>query len=536
MYKVMVVDDEPLVRLAVKSLVNWETHGFILELEASNGKQAMKMLEENPDTDIIITDINMPVMDGLELIEKVIAKGWKTEIIVLSAYNDYAWVRTAFKLGVNDYILKTEMEPEGILHILKGMAEKIENKKCSSNAAHIGYTNRDIRYQREIILKSLLEQEDIQFIQEEIWDMGLRINGKNMAVCYLWIDDYQTVQERYNSNTLKPFTQSVCNSINQVLTDTNVGEVLCLSPQEYIMFLCFDDLSLKQNRDKISDVLGRVKHSLINYVNISASIGVSDVRYGLSNIKQLFLQAKENARLRFIFGKNKIIFPEDADRITKGETESLIGKEAGFLNALRAADIEKVQFELEKLLDVISHCPCNKIEKIYSNYMELIFITISFLNEIGKDVEEVFGKEIDFYEKIVKFETQEEINRWIRNIITWVVNFLQENKSMKVSRTIACAREFIRSNYSNDNLTLKLVSDYVQLSESHFSSTFTKEMGQTFIDYLTKVRIEKAKELIATTNLKIYEICEKVGYTNTEHFSRIFKRIVGSSPKDYKKM
>lgn len=536
MYKVMVVDDEPLVRLAVKSLVNWEAHGFAMDLEASNGKQALKMLEENPDTDIIITDINMPVMDGLELIENIAAKGWKPEIVVLSAYNDYSWVRTAFRLGVNDYILKTEMEPEGILHVAKGMAEKIENRKSrAEGAAQVSRKTYDVRYQRDLLLKALLEQEDMSYVHDEILKLGLRISGKNKAVCYLWVDDYQTVLDRYNNNTLKSFTQSVCNSINQVLADTNAGEVLCLTPQEYVIFLCSDDPSLKTGRDRITDILGRVRHSLANYVNISASIGVSDVRCGLDNIKQLFLQARENARLRFIFGKNRTIFPEEADRVAGGGNESLIGREAAFLNALREADVGKVNAELDKLLDIIGCNTGGKIEKIYSSYMELIFITVNFLNETGRDVEEVFGKEIDFYDKITKFETREEINIWIKNTIAWTAGFLRENKSIKVSRAVASAREFIRSNYSNDNLTLKMVSDYVHLSESHLSSTFTRETGQSFIDYLTRVRIEKAKELIATTNLKIYEICEKVGYTNVEHFSRIFKKIAGISPKDYKK-
>ena len=129
MYKVMIADDEPLVRLAIKSLVDWEEHGFNLEIEASNGRQALKLLEDNPDMDIIITDINMPVMDGLELISKVIEKRFDTEIIVLSAYNDYAWIREAFKLGVNDYILKTAMERKTYWIYYKQLQRKLIKRK-----------------------------------------------------------------------------------------------------------------------------------------------------------------------------------------------------------------------------------------------------------------------------------------------------------------------------------------------------------------------------------------------------------------------
>lgn len=175
MYKVMIADDEPLVRLAIKSLVDWEEHGFNLEIEASNGRQALKLLEDNPDMDIIITDINMPVMDGLELISKVIEKRFDTEIIVLSAYNDYAWIREAFKLGVNDYILKTAMEPQNLLDILQTTAKKIDKKKNMAQRDKSDYIDREKHYQKELILKSLLDNVDNKNVKEDALSAGIKI-------------------------------------------------------------------------------------------------------------------------------------------------------------------------------------------------------------------------------------------------------------------------------------------------------------------------------------------------------------------------
>jgi two-component system response regulator YesN len=534
MYKVMIADDEPLVRLAIKSLVDWEEHGFNLEIEASNGRQALKLLEDNPDMDIIITDINMPVMDGLELISKVIEKRFDTEIIVLSAYNDYAWIREAFKLGVNDYILKTAMEPQNLLDILQTTAKKIDKKKNMAQRDKSDYIDREKHYQKELILKSLLYNVDIKNVKEDALSAGIKIFGRYSSVCYIWIDDYQTIEKRYQSSTLRDFTQSVLNAILQVISETNAGEIICVSPQEYVLFLAFKDYSLNRIRGKLVGILGRIKHAIQNYVNVSVTIGVSDIKIGTDSFATLFEQAERNAKLRFIFGKGRIIFPEDVKKINSYETESLIGKESEFINALNSTDIDKALYELEKLFDIIKRNECSKIEKIYSNYMELIFITATFLCEKGSGMEEIFGKEIDFYEKILSFETREEINSWIRNIITWIVNSMQENKNTKISKVILNARNFIKENYANDNLSLRQVSEYVQLSESYFSTIFTKEIGTTFTDYLTNIRIEKAKDLLESTNLKIYEISEKVGYTNKEHFSRIFKRHVGVSPKDYK--
>jgi two-component system response regulator YesN len=546
MYKIMLVEDEPIVRLAIKSLINWEEKGFYIEYEASNGKQALKLLEENPNIDIIVTDINMPIMDGLEFIFEVVKRKSETEIIVLSSYNDYDWVRKSFKFGVNDYILKTEMEPEGILDIVKSVASKIEKRKNSLINRKDGYRGElDLRFQKDIFLRELLENGSIESFYEKNSEKPLKLYRNCIAICYLWIDDYQTIKDRYVNNSLKAFTQSVINSIDQVLNDTNTGEVLCQSPEEFILFMAFDETSQKQVRNKLVEIVGRIQYSLKNYVNISVSVGISDIRSNNEKIGNLFEQAKQNVKLRFIVGKGKMIFPETVNTImwrnnensikNNHRKESIIGKEADFLRELGTVEEVKTFFELEKLFAVIRLNNSNKIEKLYSGYMELIFVTISYLSKIGKETEAVFGTEIDFYEKILRFETQDEIENWIKNMISWILNYLKECKTSKPNRLIANAKHFIQMNYANSGLSLKMVSEFVELSESHFSTTFTKEVGETFTDYLTRLRLDKAKELIANTNLKLYEICERVGYTNAEHFSRIFKKVVGCSPKDYKK-
>ena len=302
----MLVEDEPIVRLAIKSLVNWKEMGFLIGFEAANGKQALNILEENPDIDIIITDINMPIMDGLEFISKVSESGMTPEIIVLSAYNEYDWVRKSFKLGVNDYILKTEMEPEGILEIVKGVAAKIEKRKKVASQRNSGDILHDIRFLKDKKLTELLENGNIESLYNDGAYSYLNLKRGSIAICYLWIDNYDVVKERYINNSLKEFTQSVFNSIDQILNETNTGEVLCQSPEEYILFLSFNEASQKQIRSRIMDVLGRIQYSLRNYVNISVSIGVSDVKRSNEPINCLFEQASQNVKLRFIVGKGKI--------------------------------------------------------------------------------------------------------------------------------------------------------------------------------------------------------------------------------------
>jgi Response regulator containing CheY-like receiver domain and AraC-type DNA-binding domain len=531
MFKVLIVDDEPLVRLAIKSLVDWETQGFIIDWEAGNGKQALNILRENSDIDIVITDISMPVMDGLTLIKEIQKLGLAPEILVLSAYNDYNLVRQAFKLGVNDYILKTEMNPDNLIKLLNGLAcQSEEKKRHEASLQEQGFP--ELRILKERVLKDLLEGAQI-YSNEQIGKLGLRLAEKNLVVCFLWVDDYRLVIERYDQHALKSFVSMINNAVYQVLDSIGLGEAVSLSPQEHVVLLSFKNESSFQIREKIMMILGQIKHALSNYLNINVSIGISSVKDGFDRISSIYREAESNARLRFIFGKGRNIFPEDAERLGDNDGGRVTGNTHELLMALREANPERGLGELRKLLDTIVQVKAGKMNRLYPYYMELIFLLANFLHEKEEELTVIAGTGEDLYEKITGFETQAEINAWIENLVKNIFHYLQEKKDVKVNRTVARAQEFITNNYHQD-LTLKMVSDYVGLSESHFSNLFAKITGENFIDYLTKLRIEKAKELLSTTNLKIYEIGLQVGYTSIEHFSRVFKKITGISPNSYR--
>lgn len=532
MYNVLVVDDESIVRLGLKTIVNWENYGFSLDYEASNGKQAIKILIDNPEIDIVITDINMPVMNGIELISEIIKLERKIEIIVLSAYDDYNLVRQAFKLGINDYIIKSDMDPHVILKQFKNAADKIEGEKTIAGKVARDL-NHDFKYLKEKLLKDLLEQDEVEDIEMRAKKINLNITGKSYFVCFLWVDNYEKIIDKYGDNTLKPFVSSIISSTNQVLIEQNIGEVLSISPQEYVLLLMIGQLNISKGNEMVSSVLGKIRSQLSNYMNIRLSIGVSNITNDIKNIRILYKQSEENAKLRFILGKGKTIYPNDVARITNAASEKISGKNDRFISALKEGDREKSFNELETLFDIIRKYNPLKIEKLFPFYVEILFSITKHLNEIGEDASSVFGKEVDFYEKISKFETRDEINVWLRNITDWVLNYIKEKRDLKISRAVIRAIEYIRANYSNEDLSLGMVSEFVGLSENRFSTLFAKETNKTFVEYLTTKRIEKAKDLLSSTSLKVYEIAEKVGYSNAEYFSRIFKKITGKSPNSY---
>lgn len=533
MYKVLVVDDEPLVRVAMKSLMNWEEYGISMELEASNGKEAMKLLESDSNINVVITDINMPIMDGLELIEEIHKRKWPIEIIVLSAYDDYNLVRQAFKLGVNDYILKTEMEPDNVLKLLQEGIVRAENLKTENNKVKNSYS-LDIKYLKNSTLKALLEEEYNKEIEVHLGDLDIKFGDKNITICSLLVDDYNEVSKRYEDNNISIFQKSVETAVSQYLTYLKEGEVVCLSPNEYAVIISFSEASFLFTRTKLLELINGIKHALSNYVNINVTIGVSDLKSGFNNISKLYSQAEKNAKLRFICGKGEIIFQEAGEKVRSNAIKNIPFDDNKFITYLRDGLRDKAYGELEAILSFILENKIHCSERVYTFYIKLISAVLNYASSNHMNSYDVFEEEVNYYEKLRGFETIKEINNWVKTLTDTVITYQKNNHNQKLSRPVLRAKEFIKENYSNQDLNLKMLSEHIGLSENHFCSVFTKEIGHSFTDYLTHFRIEKAKELILNTDFKVYEISEMVGYANTEHFSRVFKKVTGCSPNNYK--
>ena len=529
MYKMLLVEDEPIVRLALKSLVDWNSYGFDEVLEASNGKKALEIMTDRGDIDIVITDINMPVMNGIEFIEESKKLGGNTEFLVLSAYDDYPLVRSAFKLGINDYILKTEMEPDKIVEMVMAALKK---KKGSSN-------KRSTIDRNELIRK--LIAGDLS--KGELADSKLRLKGDYYLCCSILIDNFKIIKERYEDNDLREFIGSVVNAVYQVLETVNTGEVISLSSEEYGIIFAFESLVESNINKKLEKILSKIRSALLNFLNIEVTIGISEVNKDIKKIKPLLEEGQRNAHLRFIYGKGKNIYPKDEEEVNNIKknknnniTQQIIAemtKGNGILEALDSLDEEKCIEEMKKIFKMKELSFTGNIESFYKYYLEIILIIIQHvIKDEGNNCKGIIGEDIDLYTEIRKFDTIAEIEEWIMKLLKTLISSLKKMNTRE-SKAIKQAKDFIQKNYGA-KITLDMVSKEVGFSKTYFSKIFTEETGENFTTYLTNVRIEKAKELLTKTEMRIYEVCEHTGYSNIEHFSRTFKKLVGVSPIQYK--
>lgn len=526
MVNILLVEDEQIVRVAMKALMDWSAHGFCIAYEARHGKQALEIIAEQKDIDIVMTDINMPVMDGITLIEHIVRLPISPKIIVLSAYDDYKLVRQAFRLGIYDYILKTEMVPDQVLKLLQSVV--MDRKKDEPSART--YT----LYDKSIFLKGLIDNQIMGNIHEKVKSYELRLTPCHLMVCYIWIDNYATIMERYQNNSIKAFSHSVLEIIHEVLEHVGVGEVMLIDADAYGVLISHQSNSRLEQHEQVDEILKKIRHRLLRYMNVEISVGISTLGTDYEALSRLYEEAKHHAKRRYILGKGKNIYPDDMHCMMDESRYNVLESKAPLLMAIREHNKDTLLREMDKLFQLINSYTSKTIEEIQSIYIEIIYMIIYTLKEEIHEDHNIFEHNTNFYSMIRNFDTQAEMSNWMKNLVGNMMDYLLNHDNNRGNSTILRAYAYMEKHYMK-KLTLYQVSSYLELSEGYLSKLFTQETGKSFVRHLTDLRIHKAKGLLTGTNMKVYEICEAVGYENVEHFSRVFKKIVGSSPKQYKR-
>lgn len=503
MKKVLIVDDETLVRVTLRSLIAWEKYGMQVAADCNNGYQALEYLDEH-EVDFLITDVKMPGISGLELLKRLRENGQAPVTVVLSGYNEFDLVREAFRLGACDYLVKAEMNAESMDQLLTDINKKFWNDESEENEADAS------------------EIQETQSVSARLPESG------EYGVVILEIDDFQRQAVRFQDDMQTSLEEPMRELVNQIPKVKRNGKWIAAHPGHYI-FLYFVS-GRERYQDEIKRVLKQMQSIWKNYMNLTVSVGVCDVR----EASELETGMEEGENLLFLaplLGKMALVSEWENQNILRRIKESK-EKYERFLTCLY--EMNEPESEKEKLLffQTLNQMPLSEAKE---ETLSLISLLAFKFREYDDDFFQVFPENVNYYEKIGRLTTMTELERWVNNYITWILEYLKQQLSGVKTDIILRAKRFISDNFSNPELSLKSVADYVGLNEKYFTTKFTQKTGSTFRDYLTKLRVEKAKILLKTTDLKIYEICESIGYNNVEHFNRMFKRLTDVSPGVYRR-
>lgn len=508
MLKVIVVDDESPVRQWFRFCIERSNKPFVVVGEAKNGKEALALIEEETP-DIVLTDIRMPGLDGISLLKEINKMNRNISVAILTSYAEFEYAKEAIIYGADDYILKTEVDEADIIEVL----DNIARKRSKSLLAEDVLKNLQMQILNNILSKVSRGEVSSNEINKELEDVKIRPGESNIFAIAV------KLKSKMSRIMLEDIIKNNSNIRNTYYTIDDNNDIL------FIISSIKGSSSRRNAFDSLNDFVNELKNFLKQY----KAIGISNLYDSSGKIKEVFYEALVSMYQYFFKNRGIITYYFQLEDVTP-ESSVIQSFEKQIFNAINSANIER----LAELLD-------NFFKYLKKFSSGLYYDLIEIFDEIFNMLETYLKyNNLDFtLNKVDKVlnekETLNEFELWVKDEIAMVVEAVKNRNVYNCcSKAVRTALEFMENNYQ-DNLTLDLVASTVHLNPDYFSKLFKKETGQNFSKYLVDLRINKAKELIENTDLKIYEVAEQVGYSNLSYFSRIYKKHTGINPTEDRK-
>lgn len=524
---VLIVDDEYLIRDGLARSIDWATLGFDIVEIAEHGLEALEMVDKTMP-DLILTDVRMPFMDGLELIKSIKAKCPEMCVIIISGHEEFSYAKTALQLDAFDYILKPinliELElviKKAILHI---NLQSERNKEISNIKSQM-LTYIPILKER-FILDVIFGKLSSTQIAASTLDFGFSTNS-NFTTAFIEVDGFYCNPSDLFMENQKKLEMYFENDLNQ----SSSAFICNVSTHEYLLLLSSDiQIKLEDELNKIvSDILDKGKG-----YSLSLTISTGSTVNNIEDLRLSYENALLTSNGKFMSGGNRILFYGELEK--QSSLNNLESYDiSDFKNALIFSDKKSILEEFNKIRSLVL------LQKQPSKIvLQLLCFNIFFecrrvLHEQGAEVDAIIENPLDIFQKLVDQPSYEIMFDHLEALVVEILDYRDELRFKQYSFDVDKAKKFIKSNYKDVTLSLKSIAKHINMSACYFSVIFKKETGITYINYLTSIRVEKARDLLLNSDLKVYEVAYEVGYDNPTYFSTLFKKLTGISPFDYKK-
>jgi len=523
MVKIMIVDDEPIFREYLRSHIDWELYGFELCDEAKNGVDALKKIEKNTP-DIILVDINMPFMDGLELSEKLKEEYPEILIIILTGHSEFEHARKAIRLGVIDFITKP-FEKEELLRSLIKAKNKIQKER--QEKANLG---NHMHFVREWLFNYLVSSDytyDDEQTNTLLNNLGICIFSQKYLVACIEIDKIYQNLEEFKERSLWKF--AVSNILDEIIK-TKGSHIIFNGPEERIVSIFeFGD---GEGNDIIIETFEKLCRLVKQYFGFTITVGIGSMQMGFRGIRKSYLDALAALQNKFILGCDRVIEYNNVNLIglRKGLYPAAINED--ILINLRLGNFENVKAKLEEILLYLKSQKVT-VEYAYAAFMGVISLLLSYVTECGNDIQNIFGKNFSPFSEIKNKHSIDEAFNWVVNLFKKVLQSSANNKITRTRKIAEAAKNYIDTHYPDKDLNISKVASNVYVNSSYLRAIYKKEFGITINEYITNVRMKNAREYLKTGNLKLSEISDLVGFSDASYFSKCFKKYFGVSPSEY---
>lgn len=533
LYKIMLVDDEEEVRTSIIKQVDWEKLGFRVVSDAENGEDALEKIDIY-EPDVIMTDIRMPYMDGLSLIEKVHSKYPTVKLLIFSGFDDFEYAKEAIRLGVSEYILKpiNSEELSGIFNkIKKNLDLEIENRRDIARLRENYKTNLPIIKNQFLInlLNSKLSKAEIDLRLKE-YEIDLNEAFKYQVAC---------VDIEYEKMLIDPKLglqkELVALSVMNLLKDKieeyyRVSVFNSLVDDRILIIIAIDE---KNKNINLIDLLRAICKESIRVLGVSISLGLGDKKNDILELSLSYQESLEAIGYKQIVGIGEAIYIKDVEPHSLGTLYFDEKEDEEFSSSIKFGPIEKINTQIDNILYKLENSKVHFRQK-QAYAFSIITVIIRLMQQYEISLVKFDSGDSGYIDVINKLQNFEEFIVWLRDICIRLYTSMQEKRESNSKQVIAEAKMYIMENYDKEELSVDTVCKKLHLSTAYFSTLFKKEVGQTCIAYITDFRLKKAVELLNTTDDKTYMIANKVGYAEQNYFSYVFKKKYGVSPSKYR--
>lgn len=530
--KVFLVEDEVIIRSGVKKSINWEQEGYEFVGEASDGELAYPMiLKEKPD--ILITDIRMPFMDGLELSRLVKKELPDIKILILSGYDEFEYAKKAIKIGVTEYLLKP-ISAAKLTEVLNAVAETIRQENEEKNLLETYFAEMRENTERDKMrLFEKLLMGDLSM--GEILEAGERFGMNLGASCYKIV--LFKILANLENHVYAEQMVDACSSVEQAASMMEGVYVFQRGVEGWAFLLTAQDEKSMEESAKI--LYQNLKQAMKNYTQLEYFGGIGSTVPRIRSLKQSFREADRAFAARFVEEANQIISQKEFEKSQMEEGLKMqgvvqIGKSREMLQKfLSNGTREEVKAFSDAYISRIEEENIRSTMVRQYVVIDVCIVILSFCERISSANR--LQEEAEELQKMMqKIHSLSEIKKYVVRLLNEAIELRDAESGRRYSDLIAAAKKEIENHYMTEEISLNTVAISVGMSPSYFSSIFSKEAGKTFVEYLTEVRIEKAKEFLMCSSMKTSEIGYEVGYKDPHYFSYIFKKVQGCSPKGYR--
>ena len=503
-YRVLLVDDEEDIRVGISRKMDWAGLGFSLVGEAENGQEALELAEQlKPD--VVLTDIKMPFMDGLELCRILTQRLPAAKFVVFSGFDEFEYAKQAIRMNVSEYILKPINAPE-----LSGVLRKLREQLDTERAQRQDLETLRRRYAESLpVLRELFYDEDL--------------SGASWVAALAHVDGAGEEGELLSVSVRQLFTE-------------NLGPELCCAK----VFHYNDSVAVLASFDTLQapvydliEAINRVCKLCRSYLNLTLTVGVGAPCASPGEVAQSAAGARSALDYRVLVGKGRAIYIGDLEPDGGASLSFDENDERELAGAVKLGSGEEIRAAVDRLVDRIRRAGLS-LPQCHLFFLELLTCLLKLARGAALEPEEVFGAGFTGAVQITAFSSPDELGAWYLERCLRIRELIGRQRTDSAGRTVERAKAFITDHFGDSGLSVEMLCGHLHLSPAYFSTLFKRETGMSFTNYVTQVRMERAAEQLRATEDKTYLIAEQTGYLDPNYFSYVFKKHFGVSPTKYR--